>query len=36
MKYMLWLYADESEAAKTPEKYQAAAQAWCGFSRGRI
>ena len=28
MKYMLLLYANESEAPKTPEEYQAVAQAW--------
>jgi hypothetical protein len=28
MKYMLLMYANESEAPKTPEEYQAVAQAW--------
>ena len=31
MKYMLLMYANESEAPKTPEEYQAVAQAWYGF-----
>lgn len=28
MKYMLLMYANESETPKTPEEYQAIAQAW--------
>jgi hypothetical protein len=28
MKYMLLMYANESEAPQTPEQYQAVAQAW--------
>ncbi|MBI3243399.1 MAG: YciI family protein [Chloroflexi bacterium] len=28
MKYMLLMYANESQAPKSPEEYQAAAQAW--------
>jgi hypothetical protein len=34
MKYMLLMYADESIVANyTPEEYQAASQAWYGFSK---
>jgi hypothetical protein len=34
MKYMLLMYASESEAPKyTPEEYQAAAQAWNAYSK---
>ena len=28
MKYLLLMYANESESPKTPEEYQAVAQAW--------
>lgn len=31
MKYMLLMYANESAAPKSPEEYQAAAQAWAAF-----
>jgi len=31
MKYMLLMYANESETPKSPEAYQAAAQAWYSF-----
>ena len=35
MKYMLLMYANESEAPKyTPEEYQAVAQAWYAFGQG--
>ncbi len=34
MKYMLLMYANESEAPKyTPEEHQAAAQAWYAFGK---
>ena len=33
MKYMLLMYADESKAPKTPEAYQAAAQAWYAYGK---
>ena len=33
MKYMLLMYANETEAPKTPEEYQAAAQAWTTFGQ---
>jgi hypothetical protein len=34
MKYLLLMYANESEAPnKTPEEYQAAAQAWGDFGK---
>ena len=33
MKYMLLMYANESHAPKTPEEYQAAAQAWTAFGQ---
>lgn len=31
MKYMLLMYANESEAPQTPEEHQAVAQAWYSF-----
>jgi hypothetical protein len=31
MKYMLLMYANESDAPRTPEQYQAVAQAWYAF-----
>ena len=33
MKYLLLMYANESEAPKTPEEYQAVAQAWTAFGQ---
>lgn len=33
MKYMLLMYASESEAPKTTEEYQAVAQAWYAFGK---
>ncbi len=33
MKYMLLMYANESDAPKSPEEYQAAAQAWGDFGK---
>ena len=33
MKYMLLMYANESDAPHTPEEYQAAAQAWGDFGK---
>ena len=33
MKYMLLMYANESQAPKTPEEYQAAAQAWAALGQ---
>jgi len=33
MKYMLLMYANESEAPKTPEEYQAVAQDWYAFGK---
>lgn len=33
MKYMLLMYANEADAPKSPEEYQAAAQAWYAFGQ---
>ena len=33
MKYMLLMYADESQAPKSPEEYQAAGQAWYALGK---
>lgn len=33
MKYMLLMYANESDAPHSPEAYQAAAQAWSNFDK---
>ncbi len=33
MKYMLLMYANKSEAPKSPEEYQAVAQAWYTFGQ---
>ena len=33
MKYMLLMYANETEAPHTPEEYQAVAQTWVAFGR---
>jgi len=33
MKYMLLMYANESEAPKTAEEHQAVAQAWYAFGK---
>ena len=33
MKYMLLMYANESESPKTPEEYQAVAQSWYAFNQ---
>ncbi len=33
MKYMLLMYANESDAPKTPEAYQAAGKAWYAFGQ---
>ena len=32
MKYMLLMYANEGDAPKTPQEYQAVAQAWNSFN----
>ena len=33
MKYMLLMYANESDAPKTPEEYKAANQAWTALGQ---
>jgi len=33
MKYMLLMYVNESDAPKTPEEYQAAAQDWAAYGQ---
>ena len=33
MKYLLLMYANESEAPKTPQEYQAVAQAWTNLGQ---